>query len=58
VIINEITVSRSHCLIKYSDAAKTIEIIDSNSKFGTVVKKPSLLVNKKECRLQKGRTYM
>jgi hypothetical protein len=37
IIINELSVSRKHCLIKVDKVRKSLNMIDLNAKFGTVL---------------------
>ena len=57
VSIPDMSVSRKHCKVHYDREERKIKIFDNDSKFGTSLKKPSVIVNR-EMNLQKGRTVI
>lgn len=57
IVINELSVSRRHCLLTIDQEKKQLVLTDLGAKFGTVVEVKKAEIQDKEC-YQKGRTKM
>jgi pSer/pThr/pTyr-binding forkhead associated (FHA) protein len=57
IVVNELSVSRRHCLIKVDQDRKSLVLVDMHAKFGTVVEVEKAEIDDQE-EYQKGRTKL